>query len=557
MQQNILQGKPGKEVGTYINQSTKVLIVACALLYLLGGVFHYVDKHYAESLPLRLSAISYLAYCTICILAFIYTRKNLPQPITRRYMLIGISLLLAWEFAIMGRELIIPVDHIVNRYLWYFYYVPAIGISNMVVLVSLYYNRNPDDKVPVSWYLTLIPSLASIILVFTNDSHRIAFTFPEGIENFHIIYKYNIGFYLIIAWVFLLILGGVIIMYTRAKQQVLGKGLRLVVFGFALAIIYFVWSLTGKKYITFVDDMYGVPEVFMGILVVAMAGCISNGLIRANFNFQELFECSNLGAILVNKSGTIRYRSKDSINPSKEQMDEAIDHNIYIDNNTRFQGERLKSGAIFWLDDMSSINTLAEELNEVHNRLEQENSLINAENQMIERRSKADEQNRLYNLMARGVEEELNKISIVMKGTSPEDSDFKEKMALGCLYKSYVKRFCNLMLLKQDSEMLHSFDLVASIRESIEYVKLNGIQTSYKTRGEGVFPADKMLYLYRVFQDTIEVVVNKGIKHLGFQKLDKISMDVSLEITREDITMTIQVDAPWEGSESLGGTWHE
>lgn len=544
MQQSILQGKTGKE-RVYINQSTKVLIVACALLYLLGGIFHYVDMHYAESLPFRLSAISYLAYCTICILAFIYTRKNLPQPITRRYMLIGISLLLAWEFAAMAGELIIPANDIVNRYLWYGYYIPAIGIPNMILLVALNYNRDPNDEIPRFWYYSYLPTLAGVILVFTNDNHRLAFTFPNGIENFHIMYKYNIGYYIIIAWIFILLIGGVTIMYSRARTEVSSRGIGLIALGFILTIVYFTWYHTGRKYISFVNDMYGVSEVFMGILVVSMAGCISNGLIRSNFNFQELFECSNLGAILVDKSGTIRYRTKDSVNPTKEEMDKAIDHNIYIDNNIRFQGEKLQSGAVFWADDMSEIKKLADELNEVHHRLEQENSLISAENQMIERRSKADEQNRLYNLMARGVEDELNKMEGVMKGTTPKDIDFKDKMALGCLYKSYIKRYCNLMLIRQDDESLHSFDLASSIRESLEYVKLNGIKTSYRTTGEGFFSADRIIFIYRLFQDVIEAVVTQGISILGYENLNKLSLDVALTID-DNLTLSMDLHEPYD-----------
>ena len=103
--------------------------------------------------------------------------------------------------------------------------------------------------------------------------------------------------------------------------------------------------------------------------------------------------------------------------------------------------------------------------------------------------------------------------SVVSAGSTAGASDdpaFTEKMTTACIYKVYVKRFCNLELLAQENHTLHLFELRSALRESIDYIKLGKkVRTQLLVQGEGVYRAESLLLIYRIFQRIIEELVEE------------------------------------------------
>lgn len=528
----------------YINKSTKIMIASCAFLYFVGGVFHYIDLH-AENLPIRLSAISYLAYLVICMLAFIYTRRNMPHRKPRRYLLIGIAILFGWMIIAMMRGLLVPVDSAISRGLLYMYYIPTLMLPNLLLLATLNYNKHEENKLSPWWQATCLVSFALIALVLTSDFHNLVFSYPEGPANYYKTKNFELFFYVILGWMFTLYIVCAIFMYFQARANVEKRAVRLAIASLGAAFLYFVWTITGNRVIPWLNDMYGLPEIVLALLVLSMAGCMSLGLIRANFNFLELFEASDLTAILVDSDGLVRYKTKDAISTTEEQREKAKDKNVYISKNMRLRGQKLNAGYIYYATDLSSINRLAEELNDAHDHLQEDNSLISAENEMLSRHTKADEQNRLYGMMAKSVQQELDAIEEIFNSTGPDNDDFKEKLSEACIYKVFVKRYCNIMLLKQDSVVLNSFELESSIKESVDYMRMNGVKCHYSVTGSGTFHADKLLAVYAAFEDSAETIVRA--LHQGKKEGKPVpeldiglyvdSFGLSLALGMEDIEM--------------------
>ena len=490
----------------YINKSTKIMIASCAFLYFIGGVFHYIDLH-AENFPIRLSAISYLAYLVICMLAYLYTSKNMPHRKPRRYLLIGIVILFCWMIVTMARNLLIPIDTTISRILLYLYYLPTLLLPNLLLLATLNYNKYEENKLSAYWQGTYLVTFLLIGLVITSDYHDLVFIYPDGPANYYWSREYAPLFYVVIGWMFLLYIICAVVMYSQARANVEKRAVRLAYASLGAAFLYFIWNITGIRIIPWLDDMYGVPEIVLALLVLSIAGCMSLGLIRANFNFLELFVASDLTATLVDSDGLVRYKTNDAVPSTEEQREQAKEKNVYISKNLRLRGQKLNAGYIYYATDLSAINRLAEELNDAHDHLEEENSLISAENKMLSRHTKADEQNRLYGMMAKSVQPELDAIEQIFNTTAPDSADFKEKLAEACIYKVFVKRYCNIMLLKQDSVVLNSFELESSIKESVDYMRMNGVKCNYTVTGNGTFHADKLLVVYSAFGDTAERMV--------------------------------------------------
>ena len=491
----------------YINKGTKVVVAACAFLFIVAGVFHFVDLH-VEGIPMWLTAISFLCYLTIDILCIFYCRKNIPQPSSRLFVVIGVSLLIFWESVAMLEQVVFPPEYPISRILRYLYYIPMVFVPNCLLFSVLYFNLHPKQRVRGYWYLTFLVSAVLAGLVLTNDRHQMAYIYTEGLDKFYMGHSYGIFYFLLMGWMFIQFIMSFAIMVLRTKKDRDQRFTSAPAFALLIGVMYFAWYVTGKQFGNWFTDFYGVPEIFQGILTTCLGLCVSLGLIRANFNFAEFFEASDISATLVDVNGVTKYKTADIIPVTDEQREEAIRGDIYIDENHRLHSNEINAGHVFWISDMSSLARANRQLMEVKTRLEQDNELLQAENEMIGRKVQADEQNKLYAMMSRAVEPQLKHIENLIQDARPGAKDFKSRLAEACVYNAYVKRYCNLTLLSQESRVLNSTELEYSIRESLTYVELNKVPCRFNAYGNANFNSFVLIFAYRLFEAILEA--NKG-----------------------------------------------
>ena len=100
----------------------------------------------------------------------------------------------------------------------------------------------------------------------------------------------------------------------------------------------------------------------------------------------------------------------------------------------------------------------------------------------------------------------------------------------------------NLMLLTDGVPAVSSAELASSIRESFEYLKLNGCQCFLNENAECLLGSQAVLLAYELFEDAIEDV---------WLRLHALSVS----ITREDVfVMKISMDAP---AEAISPAWKD
>ena len=71
-----------------------------------------------------------------------------------------------------------------GRYLWYSYYIPMILIPLLGVFIIDYMGKPEEYRNHRRLYALYIPAFAILIGIFTNDLHQLAFSFPQGIDQF-------------------------------------------------------------------------------------------------------------------------------------------------------------------------------------------------------------------------------------------------------------------------------------------------------------------------------------------------------------------------------------
>ena len=126
-----------------------------------------------------------------------------------------------------------------------------------------------------------------------------------------------------------------------------------------------------------------MTAIFCLFTMAIYESLIQSGLIRSNIYYEELFYASDLKAKIMNKNHQIFY--------------ETSSMPVEINDNMRKSTFPISGGQILWLEDVSEVNRLIKEVEEINQRLSEENNLLQAELELRERKIKIDEKSRLYN----------------------------------------------------------------------------------------------------------------------------------------------------------------
>ena len=177
------------------------------------------------------------------------------------------------------------------------------------------------------------------------------------------------------------------------------------------------------------------------------------------------------------------------------------------------------------------LNELKERLQDTLEQLGEENVLLQAELELKEKRAKTDEQNRLYDRIAREVEPQLIKVDMLLHRIEKEPENARELIAKICVLGSYIKRRGNLLLLGEDAERIHARELEYCIRESLENLRLADMFTSFNSNcDDEMLLREHIVAVYDFYETIVEQMLN-----------DMTAMMVNLACHKGKITMNIQI----------------
>ncbi len=492
------------------NKYTKLAILGIVVLFLIAGTMSVID-YYARP-GLWLSSISFLIYCTGCILFIIYARHDLPYPKMKRDYMVLTSLLLAWLILDLLQKIVFaPINGTAGRIIWYAYYIPTTLIPNVLMFAMLRSGIYPVMRFNSWYYITFVISSILSVLVLFNDYHHLALRITDIPSEDPLVPVYSYGplYYVIMAWAFFMFFMSVFIIYRGVRVRASMPHTKVMWNGFFLLVIYFIWWVTGKPVLKWFDHFFGLVEFMVSLLILSLEISIRFCVIRSNFNYTEFFEYSTICGSIYDSTG-VRYRTKNYIRTTKEQRRKALLRPEYLDDSHRIVGKHIKGGRLFWVEDITPVKELSEQLKEMRDGLRQENDLINAENEIKKRRKTADEQNMLLSLLSKNVNPYIKAIeSILDKADMFDEEKFKEELALACVYKVFVKRYCNMILMSQDDKELNLFELRSALAESLDYLSLNKVETQLRFAGNKHYDAQVIIGAYMVYQTAVEAVIGK------------------------------------------------
>ena len=492
-----------------MSKATKISLL-CALaalgLIVLAMLLRYASRHILHSPIVNhlRSGIYVFLFSAWCYTLWL----RIVQVQVRRYLLAISALMVLW---ILLRSIKFSIGNTdAERRLWYFYYFPMLFIPMLSVFVSQSLGKDEAFRLPRWTKLLYIPTLLLLLLVLTNDLHRQVFSFPSGVLSDGE-YRYEKGYYFVLGWEALCAAFSLVLMVRscRIPHSRRIRWLPLVPFALSLAYayayvkkVYWVWVLAG-------DMTVSQCLIFASIFEC----CIQCGLIQSNLGYDELFEATSLPVQITDHALCTKYASIAMQKPlPQSELRHMQQDTVQLDDDTLLKRHRLRSGWVFWKEDISALNQIRKELELTRDELRDTGDVLAAENAQRARWLKLTEENRLYDMMEAQTARQIAMLrDLLAELQRTEDSDRAIRL-LGqiIIIGTYIKRRSNLIFVGVQRGAISVQELRLCLNESSENISVYGADCKTIVKGEGQLTVEQATQIYDLF----EAVVEMGLESL-------------------------------------------
>ena len=479
-----------------------------SLLYALGVLalialamwLRYASRHIFHS-----PAVSHLRSGIYVFLFSVWCYSlwiRIVQTQARRYLLAISVLMVLW---ILLRSIKYSIENTdVERWLWYFYYFPMLFIPMLSVFVSRSLGKGEDFRLPRWTKILYLPTLLLLLLVLTNDLHQQVFSFPSGVLSDRE-YRYEGGYFFVMGWEALCAGFAFLSMAKncRIPRSRRIRWLPLVPLALSLAYacayvkkVYWVWVLAG-------DMTVSQCLIFASILEC----CIQCGLIQSNLGYDELFEATSLPVQITDQAFCSQYVSvaMQGALPQSELRKMQQDA-VHLSNDTLLKRHRLRSGWVFWKEDISALNQIRKELELTRDELRDTGDVLAAENAQRARWLKLTEENRLYDMMEAQTARQIAMLRDLLAELRKTEDPDRARHLLGqvIIIGTYVKRRSNLIFVGVQRGAISVQELRLCLNESSENISVYGADCKAIVKGEDQLTVEQATQVYDLFEAVVE-----------------------------------------------------
>ena len=486
-----------------MSKATKISLL-CALaalgLIVLAMLLRYASRHILHDPIVNhlRSGIYVFLFSAWCYTLWL----RIVQVQVRRYLLAISALMVLW---ILLRSIKFSIGNTdAERRLWYFYYFPMLFIPMLSVFVSQSLGKDEAFRLPRWTKLLYIPTLLLLLLVLTNDLHRQVFSFPSGVLSDGE-YRYEKGYYFVLGWEALCAAFSLVLMVRscRIPHSRRIRWLPLVPFALSLAYayayvkkVYWVWVLAG-------DMTVSQCLIFASIFEC----CIQCGLIQSNLGYDELFEATSLPVQITDHALCTKYASIAMQKPlPQSELRHMQQDTVQMDDDTLLKRHRLRSGWVFWKEDISALNQIRKELELTRDELRDTGDVLAAENAQRARWLKLTEENRLYDMMEAQTARQIAMLRDLLAELQKTEASDRARHLLGqvIIIGTYIKRRSNLIFVGVQRGAISVQELRLCLNESSENISVYGADCKAIVRGDGQLTVEQATQVYDLFEAVVE-----------------------------------------------------
>ena len=460
----------------------------------------------------------------------IYLEKHVVHKKMRR-CLTAIGCLMVFWFFVRTVKFHILHDPLGEHVCWYLYYIPMILIPVLGLAAAMFFGEKDEEKTVRRIKILLTVAVVLIVSVFTNDLHQMVFHFAKKPPFSDNDYSYGILFMVIQGWMLICLTGMEIILIR--KSRIPGK--KQFWLPIIPGILLLGWNIGNIFRLPFIQTFAGDMTAVCCLLMAAIyQGCILCGLIQTNNRYFELFQTSGgLDAEITDYSFQRYYHSGDFPQLSPELRSMIVNRSFVQEQGIRINHIPIRGGHLFWSEDISVLLDQYQDIREQQEELTARNRLLKKTYQKEAERRKAEEQNRLLNMIQSQTAGQLELLSQLMDELEKTESRERYNWILGkiVVVGTYLKRRKNLVLTQytSDGNLLTMEDLRQSIAESCDSLKLCKIRAAYYVEsGDVQLNADDILKCYDTFEWLVEQL--SGVMHSIFYRVSQIDEDLRISV---------------------------
>ena len=429
------------------------VVVACLVLIASLCRHEQSENMYVSHLFEQYRSSIYIGlYCAWVV----YLNKHVVERKMRK-CLTWIGCLMVFWFLIRTIKYLIIVDSFGSRVCWYLYYIPMILIPTLGLIAALLMDEGDEVKTKKQTVCLLIPASIMILAVLTNDFHQKVFYFPEGFLLSNEIYHYGLVFFIIQAWMmFCMIIMEVVLV---CKSRIPGK--TWFWFPIVPGFLLLVWNVCTMLRLPLIKVIAG--DMTATCCLFQAAGGLNAEITDANFERH--------------------YQSGTFPNLTQEVRQGLLTASLVMRDGIRINHLFVQGGHLFWTEDISLLTDQYEDIKEQQEELKARKRLLQKTYQQEAKRRKAEEQNRLLNLIQSQTTGQLELMTHFMEELEVTESKdvYERLLAQIIVIGTYLKRRKNLLLtMNNDSQAgLTEEDLIQSLAESCSALKLCQVRALY------------------------------------------------------------------------------
>lgn len=361
------------------------------------------------------------------------------------------------------------------RMCWYGYYLFQLALPVALLYLTGILDRAEGEKrLAHPLWPPLVVYVLSVLLVLTNDLHRLVFRFDlEG--NWASDYSYGLGYWLMIAFSLLFFVLAVVKLFYKGRKSAYWGG-KLFSLLFCGGLIFYVIAYVYRVPLAWESDI----TVNICILSVLFFETVLHaGLVPVNIQYQRLFAFAPISLTILDENGRIVLSSR-SAHPISRSIWKRLlmdmEQPLLRDSNTQLHAIPVRSGMAVWQEDLSRINRLKREIQDVQDRLEAANRLLREEGEIKKRLMTVEANRSLFEQLDRDMEQRVASLTRLIK-TLPKTDKPKGLTAYITLCLCHIKRRCNLFFLARQGELLPGDELELYLDELAELARYAGLQT--------------------------------------------------------------------------------
>lgn len=381
-------------------------------------------------------------------------------------------------------------------------------IPMLSLFIAIFLGK-PETFRPPKWIILFyIPTVILLLLILTNDLHQLAFSFPANEIWTDKNYKYEFVYYLAISWEIVCAIIAFIVLVFKCRHSHWQKYLPAVIL--ICSIIYIFLYISNVNWLRVIGGDIAAAQCLM--IVAILESCIHCGIIPTNTDYDALFEANNLKVQIVDSEYNVQYASSNAPKLSVAAMKQSKSGTTALDKNTLLKSNPIPGGYVLWLEDITEITTLLEELEENRQSISESNHLEHENYNTKVKINALREKNRLYDLLQ---EQTASQIDLLNKLLTQYDNESNPNiqhklLAKAAVVGAYIKRRGNLMFIGEKSKITDTYELSLCLKESFSNLELMGTDCAIDISEKNSIMTTDAIRIY----DFFEAVVEKGLDNL-------------------------------------------